>query len=217
LKGKKMKAKLVAIAIALGSLVLSHRAMADLVTFEDQSAGPSTFGAAGPTQTLVYAFPDVTATFNGGVILTHESNQTTDDSNVYATTATGVAGGDPSLTNPLLISFNGPIQNFQIQILNALSGNYLMSDNDGHSMAFTLGSTGSSIATEGFAATGTQVTIDYTSAPTAWDFAIDNVTFDQPLGAVQTPLPLTSSMAGACGVALVIFQAMKKLRVARQS
>ena len=182
-----MKLSLLTIA-SLGCLLAfsTQRASADSVTFEDQPAGPSNFSAAGPAQTLTYTFGSLTATFTGGVILTHESNQTTDDTNVYATGATSIVHGDPSLANPLLVTFNQPVHNFQIQILNALSGNYKLSDNAGNSLNFSLATTGGSIQTEGFAATGTQVQISYLDGP--WDFAIDNVTFNQPLGSA-TPEP----------------------------
>ena len=190
----KIKTALPTAALFCLFALSGQRAYADLVTFEDQPAGPNNFAAAGPAQTLIYPFTDVTATFTGGVILTNETSQTTDNSNVYATCAVGVCGGSPTLLNPLTITFNVPIQNFQIQILNALAGNYTMSDNMGDSLNFTLATTGGSIATEGFAAAGTQVTITYTTAPTAWDFAIDNVTFNQPLSSV--PEPASMAMVG---------------------
>jgi hypothetical protein len=191
----RLKAISSAAAITCIFAFSGQRAYADLVTFENQPAGPDNFAAAGPAQTLVYPFSDVTATFSGGVILTNESSQTTDNTNVYATCAVGVCGGDASLANPLVISFNGPIQNFQIQILNALAGNYTMADNVGDSLTFNLATTGGSIATEGFAAAGTQVTITYNDAPTAWDFAIDNVTFNQPLGN-GVPEPASFGLVG---------------------
>jgi PEP-CTERM motif len=173
------------------------QARADLVTFEDQPSGPSIFAAAGPAQTLVYTFGTVTATFTGGVILTDESNETTDTSNVYAT----ADFGSPTVTNPLTVTFNQPIKNFQIQILNALAGSYTMADNAGDSMNFSLATSGGSIETEGFAAAGTQVNILYNGAPDNFDFAIDNVTFDQPLGA-STPEPNTIPILGAGLLAL---------------
>jgi hypothetical protein len=191
-----MKGRLFACAIAVCALFECTLAKGDEVTFENYT-GPSTFAAAGPEQTLIYPFSDVTATFTGGVILTNETSQSTDDTSVYATLGPDY-GGDPSLTNPLVVSFSAPIQNFSIQILNALSGNYVMSDNVGDSMDFSLATTGGSLATEGFAAAGTQVTIDYTSSSTAWDFAIDNVTFDQALPIM--PEPASAGLLVGAGV-----------------
>jgi hypothetical protein len=168
---------LASIAILAASLAVS--ASASVINFEDQPAGPTNFAATSGAHTLVYTVGALTVTFTGGVILTNETAQSTDNSNVYATC--DICGGPTSFTNPLTVTFSAPVQNFQIDILNALAGNYTMADNNGHSLNFNLATTGGSLATEGFAASGTVVTIDYTSAPTAWDFAIDNVLFNQPL------------------------------------
>ena len=199
------------LALFAGLLAVSGgSAYADLVDFENQAAGPCCFGNA--AQTLVYTFPDVTATFTGGTILTAESAQSTDNSNVYATSAASLTGPGLGLTNPLVIKFSSDIQNFQIQILNAISGNYTMADNMGNSVNFNLATTGGSIATEGFAAAGNQVTITYDDAASAgeWDFAIDNVTFDEPLTG-STPEPATMATLGA-GLMLLGFGAWRKTR-----
>ena len=203
--------KLSPIAIASLGFVLifsAQRVNAESVTFEDQPAGPSVFATAGPAQTLTYTFGALTATFNGGVILTHETLQTTDDTNVYATGATSIVTGDPSLANPLTVDFSIPIHNFQIQILNALSGSYQMTDNVGDSLNFSLATTGGSIQTEGFAAAGTQVQISYLDGP--WDFAIDNVTFNQPLTG-STPEPASELSLGS-GLLLLGFGALRRRR-----
>ncbi len=180
--------------------LIGVQARADGVNFEDQPPGPSLFVLAGPAQTLVYTFGAVTATFSGGVILTNETSQTTDNSNVYAT----ASFGDATLTNPLVITFNQAIQNFQIDILNALAGSYTLADNIGNSLNFSLATTGGSLATEGFAAAGTQVTILFNGPAigvNTFDFAIDNVTFNQPL-TTTTPEPATISTL--CGGLLAL-------------
>jgi hypothetical protein len=141
------------------------------------------------------------------VILTGESNQTTDDSNVYATSVFG----DASLTNPLVVTFSQPIQNFQIQILNAYSGNYEVYDNAGNTDFFSLASTGGSIQTVGFAATGTVVDIAYLDDPTNWDFAIDNVTFNQPLGGIPEPSTWAIMLMGFGGLG-VAMRSRRKMR-----
>jgi hypothetical protein len=191
------------ITFGLASLLLScGSASAKLIDFEDQPAGPPTFAAAGPTQTLNYTAGPITATFTGGVILTGETSQTTDDSNVYAT----ASFGDPSLTNPLVVTFNHAINNFEIQILNALSGNYELFDNAGHTAFFSLATTGGSVQTVGFAASGTQVSIAYLSAPSEWDFAIDNVTFNQPLTAVPESSTWALMILGFGGVGFMAYR-----------
>ena len=135
------------------------------------------------------------ATFTGGVILTNETGQAVDSSNVYATATLATANGDPSLTNPLVVTFSQPIQNFQIDILNGLAGDYLMSDNSGHSVPFNLAGTGSSRSTQAFAAAGTEIRISFLTAPQAWDFAIDNIAFNQPL-TIPEPTPAAFAAAG---------------------
>jgi hypothetical protein len=182
---------LTTIAILAASLAVS--ASATVINFEDQPAGPNNFAAAGGPQTLVYTFGALTVTFTGGVILTNETSQTTDNTNVYATTD---LFGITTLSNPLTVTFSAPVQNFQIDILNALAGDYTMADNAGHSLNFNLATTGGSLATEGFAASGTVVTINYTTAPNAWDFAIDNVLFNQPLSGVPEPASIFTLGSG---------------------
>ena len=187
--------------VAVGAtLLFATSARGDSVNF-DTLTGPSRFAEAGAAQTLIFGpFPDtVTATFRGGVILTAETSQTTDNTSVYAT----ASFGDPSLTNPLTVTFNQNIQNFQIDILNALAGNYEMFDNLGHTDFFSLATLGGSIATEGFAAAGNLVSIAFLGPAlggTTFDFAIDNVTFNQPL--TTTPLPAGLPLF-AGGLALV--------------
>jgi hypothetical protein len=202
-------------ALGLSALLLSTgTASATLINFEDQPAGPSNFAAAGPAQTLTYSGA-VTATFTGGVILTNESNQTTDNSNVYATIGSGF-GGDPSLTNPLVVTFSQAISNFQIQILNAIAGNYEMSDNMGNSLTFNLPTTGSSFLQEGFAAAGTVVDIKYLDSSTGWDFAVDNITFNQPLGgngnvgAVPEPSTWAMLLIGFAGIGFMAYRRKHK-------
>jgi hypothetical protein len=187
--------------------LMAAQAKADEVNFEDQPAGSGVFGA--PAQTLVYNFGGLTATFSGGTILTNETSQTTDDSNVYATASFGNGN-----TNPLVITFNQAIQNFQIEILNAIAGSYTMSDNAGHSLGFSLATTGGSLATEGFAATGTQVMILFNGpadGSTTYDFAIDNVTFDQPLSGVPEPGELASLGIGLLALFAAVYLGKNRL------
>jgi PEP-CTERM motif len=202
-------------ALGLSALLLSTgTASATLIDFEDQLAGPPTFDVAGPTQTLTYT-GSVTATFTGGVILTNESNQTTDNSNVYAT-ASLASGADASLTNPLEVNFSQPIQNFQIQILNGFAGNYEMFDNMGNSLTFNLPTAGSFLQ-EGFAAAGTKVDILFLGPDSlTFDFAIDNITFNQPLGgngdvgSVPEPSTWAMMILGFAGIGFMAYRRKSK-------
>lgn len=59
---------------------------------------------------------------------------------------------------------------------------YNVADNAGHSQNFTLvPNLNSGNALVGIAATGTQITVADVTGSGSWDFAIDNITFDQPL------------------------------------
>ena len=208
--------KSLGIVAGVAALLAAASVHATVIDFEDQPAGPCCFASAGPAQTLNYNLGGgLTATFTGGVILTGESNQTTDNSNVYATASPTVIGGaDPTLANPLVITFNAPIHNFQVDVLNALAGNYELYDNAGHTDFFSLATSGGSIQTVGFAATGTVVDIVYLDAPTAWDFAIDNVTFNQPLSNVPEPATWTMLILG---LAMVGFAAHRRSRGTRSA
>jgi hypothetical protein len=197
-----------ATVLAAAALVSAH---ADSVDFEDH-VGPSVFATAGPAQTLVYNFTGYSATFTGGVILTNEASQTTDFTSVYATGSPSLTGADPSLTNPLNVTFSQPIQNFEIDVLNAINGNYRMSDNVGDSIDFTLATTGGSLQTVGFAAAGTAVSIEYLGGGTfsGFDFAIDNVRFNQPL----TGVPDGGSTIALLGLAVLgLFASRKFVRM----
>jgi len=164
------------------------------INFEDQPAGPCCFADAGPAQTLIYNFSGgETAVVTGGVILTNESFQTTDNSNVYATASFG-----DNLSSNIQIQFGVPVQNFQMDILNALAGSYTLSDNAGHSQMFQLATDGGSIATESFTTAGTVVTVSYNGpsdiSGTSFDYAIDNL--------VATPSACAAVVAGAISLGM---------------
>ena len=78
-----------------------------------------------------------------------------------------------------------------------LHGNYIMADNAGHRAAF-LPHRFPALTSPPKAspAAGTQVTITDLSNANGWDFAIDNVTFNQALtvGAGATPVPAALPM-----------------------
>ena len=186
-----MKSGILRKSFALGVVLFTGRMFSAPISpisinFEDQPAGPSLFVLAGPAQTLTYNFSGETAVVTGGVILTNETNQTTDNSNVYATIS-----GD-NLSSNIKIQFSVPVQNFQMDILNALAGSYTLSDNAGHFQNFQLATTGGSIATESFTTAGTVVTVSYNGpgvSDASFDYAIDNL--------VATPSACAAAVAGA--------------------
>ncbi len=170
------------------ALLLANSAHATTIDFEDRT-GPSTFAAAGNAQTLTYGI----ATFTGGVILTGESAQTTDNSSVYGTR------NENDLTNPLIINFSQAVQNFSFQILNAIAGDYQITYNGGTTTTFNLATTGGSIQNESLGGVGTQIAIQFLGpalGDTTYDFAIDNVSFDVA-NVSAVPLPAALPMFGA--------------------
>jgi hypothetical protein len=210
--------------LAALSVSLARPVAASTINFEDK-VGPAHFDDPIAFGHLQYVVGSTIVDFNGGSLLTGESNQTSDNTSVYAT-ANSVPGQilvtQPGLTNPLVITFSQSILNFQIDILNAYSGNYRMADNTGHSVDFNLATTGDILATRGFAAVGTQVTIQYLGPMPgfippgfpglAFDFAIDNVKFNEdvvitPFNSV--PEPTTCALLGT-GLAALIARRVRK-------
>ena len=162
--------------IALMSVFgLALPSFADVIDFDSEfPAGPSLY--TGVEQTLT---TDNT-TFSGGQILTATANCPADETSIYASASPSLVGG--SLTDPIVIFNASGFNNFFFDLLNGQTyiETYTVSDNAGHSANFTIApNTSSGVALVGFASTGTQVTI--TTTDPNWDFAIDNVNFDEPL------------------------------------
>jgi PEP-CTERM motif len=206
-------------AFVFASLLLSTiSASATVIDLEDQPAGLTAFGPTSGAQTLTYTFGALTATFNGGVILTNEQLQTTDNSNVYATISAR-NNGDGTLTNPLTVTFNQPIQNFSIDVLNAAAGDYELFDNAGHTSFFTLAVQGGSVFTGGFATAGTAAgtvisiqELNIVGFPAGtFDFAIDNVSFNSAVaGAVPEPSTWAMMILGFFGVGFMGYRRRKQ-------
>jgi hypothetical protein len=185
-----MLRRLTVCSLLLASPIFAASVPPITIDFENQPAGPCCFASAGPAQTLTYNVSGTTVKFTGGVILTGESNQTTDNSNVYATASFG-----NGLSSALQIQFGVPVQNFRMDILNALAGTYTLSDNAGHSQNFSLATTGGSLATEQFNTAGTILTLAYDGPGVSgitFDYAIDNLT--------ATPSTCAAIVAGAVSV-----------------
>lgn len=191
-------------AALVGILGLPGNASATVVDFES-IVGPSTFAAAGPAQHLVFNTVDGQVTFDGGVVLTNTTNLPADETSVYGT----AHFGNPTLTNPLTITFESPIHNFFLDVLNGLTQDvtYEMSDNTANLADFTLApNLSSGQKTIGFAATGTQVKIFALPKDTpTWDFFIDNIHFNENLPpSIPEPTPLMLMGVGLLGVAGIL-------------
>ena len=117
--------------------------------------------------------------------------QTADQTGVYA--SQGLFGSGE--TNPLVITFAGPVSNFSVFVANGEDvRNYTVSDNLGDSVTMSLASAGG-FGAGTFALTGNGITtVKITSANAdGWDFAIDNVVFTE-----AAPVPEPRSLLLAC-------------------
>ncbi len=190
----------------LALLVGGGTAFAQVIDFEAQcpnGAQPSgfcstLFSTAGDAQTLNISSSIGTVTFQGGVLLNNAANVQADETAIYATAGNGASTGT-GFTNPITITFPRAIGNFFLTVLNGTiqSVTYRLADNVGSSATFVLPpNTNGGHNQIGFTAAGSVVTIAATTGQNApsgiiWDFAIDNVTFNQPLPPGLNPISTT--------------------------
>jgi hypothetical protein len=195
------------LAMGLGSLIaMTTPASAVLIDFDSQGlTGPSTYAAACAAvscpQTVIVSTSAGNVTFTGGVILTNTTNLPADKTSVY-----GTADFASGLVNPVTITFENPVTNFLVDVLNGETTNidYTVSDNSGNSSTFNLApNTSSGATTIGFAATGTIVNVASVTIPTSsFDFFIDNIQFNVPIVcgpngcSTQVPEPGTLGILG---------------------
>jgi hypothetical protein len=191
----------------LGSMVLLTfpavlPAGATTIDFEAQGAGRGGNLTGIPDSPLTIGI----ATFTGGELLKAELGLNSDQTAVYA--SEGLFGSGES--NPLVISFARPVQDFSVSVLNGDDvRSYTVSDDLGHSITSSLASAGG-LGTFDFSFPGDKLTeVKITSANVdAWDFAIDDVTFSP---ATPTPEPESLLLSGA-GVVLLVAARRKLIR-----
>ncbi len=177
-------------------------ASASTINFEAQGAGTGGNLTGIPDSPLTIGV----ATFTGGELREAEIGLNADQSAVYA--SEGLFGSGE--TNPVVISFAKPVQDFSVWVLNGDDvRSYTVSDNLGESVTKSLASAGG-LGAFVFSLPGDEVTtVDITSANAdAWDFAIDNVTFSS---ATATPEPESLLLSGA-GIVLLAAARRKVIR-----
>ncbi|MEO0868106.1 MAG: PEP-CTERM sorting domain-containing protein [Cyanobacteria bacterium J06642_11] len=160
------------------------------INFDDQGlVGPSDFVLAGDAQILDIETEAGNVRFEGGVIISEATNDFFNDTSTYST-ANGFLAlpeNNPTRQNPLTITFENPIENFFLDVINGLylpGLEYTVADNLGNASTFALDSLQSGGSqTVGFATTGTVVTVTADTSQTfgTYNFAIDNINFNAPL------------------------------------
>lgn len=155
-------------------MLASAPAFASVVDFEAQAANHGGNLTGIPDSPLTIG----TATFTGGELRDGLINFPADETGVYA--SEGLFGSGE--TNPLVIAFATPVDNFSVLVANGDSQNqtYTVSDNLGDSTTFMLALPGSlSNPARTVSLSGNGITsVSITSANTDfWNFAIDDVSF----------------------------------------
>ncbi|MEM9839792.1 MAG: VPLPA-CTERM sorting domain-containing protein [Pseudomonadota bacterium] len=179
--------------LASAGLILASAANASLLNFDDQGlVGPSLFSSASPV-TVVEIIDGVEITVEGGTILTATSNLPANQTSIY-----GTASFFPGGQNPVTISFDQPINNFFLEVLNGATTDvqYTVEDDMGNSRVFTLPpNTNSGAAIIGIATVGTQITISALEDTDGFfDFFIDNIQWNQDLPPELVPVPAAAPL-----------------------
>lgn len=193
--------KLYTLGIAVGAMVFgfASQASAAIINFDDQGLrGRSLFRDAGPSQVIDVSTAFGNVRFEGGVILTNATNLPANRTSIYGTaSSSGGVIADPSLTNPIKVSFTQPINNFFLDVFNGNTENidYTVADNNGNSATFNLPpNLNGGRKLVGFAATGSEVTITSSKGSSIpFDFFIDNIRFNEPLPSSLKSIPEPTS------------------------
>lgn len=165
---------------------------ATTINFDDQGfTGTSFFASTTPISPTISTV-DGDVLLDGGGFLSNTANLPANQTTVYGT-ASFLNGG----LNPITLSFDNPVTNFSLDILNGdtSSATYMLSDNIGNSSTFTIApNLSGGKSTVGFAATGDTISITAIVAnggvantvfnpadPTFFDFFIDNILFNAPV------------------------------------
>ena len=201
-----------ALSLAAVTATASTAAVAAVINFDAQGLfGPKTFNLAGNAQPLVVETNAGRVRFEGGVILSNVTNLPANSSSIYGT-ANNITNIDnnPTRRKSLTIEFENPVENFFLDVFNGVPVpqlNYTVADDIGNAATFELASNNQSgFQKIGFPAAGRRITItpDTSAAALepefaagAYDFLIDNITFNtalpndllNPVDEVSMPVP----------------------------
>jgi murein DD-endopeptidase MepM/ murein hydrolase activator NlpD len=165
-------------------------AAATTITFDDIT-GPSVFFGATATSPTIGD-----ATFQGGVVLTAETNMPADQTSLYGTSSDYDCNGClPTIT----ISFTQPVNGFSLDVLNGetFEVTYTASDNAGTQQTQTI-TENFNRGEKRFSLPSSNINSVSISQPdhSHWDFSIDNVTFTPITSQAQRGQALVGSVLG---------------------
>ncbi|HEX7369776.1 MAG TPA: PEP-CTERM sorting domain-containing protein [Rhodanobacteraceae bacterium] len=202
-----MRKHLLGVAIMLAAVagLWLPQAKADIITFDAQGLTGPSYASQTSAGTISVTTSIGTVTFSGGAILTNASGAPADETSIYYTSYF-LDGG----INPITITFPTNISNFFLDVYNGQTyvDSFTVADNLGNSQTVSLANnTSGGNALVSFPAAGSIVTIS-TSDLSGFDFAIDNVGFNQPTpNSVPEPAEL-----GIFGLGLLLIGAFVGLR-----
>jgi hypothetical protein len=197
-------AKVAACAI-LAAAFATSTAQAYVIDFDSEGfTGPS-LASSTSAESISVPTPIGNVQFSGGAVLNHTSMLPADTTSLYYTSFFLVGA-----SNPITITFPANIQGFSVNLYNGetYSDPFTVADNAGNTNTVTLpNNTVTGTASVSLAATGNVVTIS-TTDKAGFDFAIDNITFDQTTTVGQSagvPEPATLALLSVAlaGIGLV--------------